>query len=209
MKRLTLTLLLFAWLAPSGAYAMVYTPQVYPECLDRDVLEDFEDAGAEDWELLAIRIITRDGTASRRGMTDIVATDCGAFGAFHLQPAHHVAGMTWEGECAREDPAWQWGLLSFLYSDHSASLQLTEWRDVVDVAVDAAADAGLDELEIAAVAAMANSTPSGTLRLGQRTGWNVSAMVDGYMAMRPSSRHRERRAAWIRRLCLGEEVETW
>ncbi len=161
-----------------------------------------DEAGANEWEKLTVRILQEGSSMGHLRQSDsIVETDCGAFGFFHLQPhqSEHW-GIYTDNDCPVEDPMWREALQLALLGPSSVQLQLEVWRGLVSHIV-RRAEVSTDE-ERAAVAAIANSSPSLALRAGEATNWQISKMLDLYCKARPNSEHRRRRAACIRELIL-------
>lgn len=197
MRTLIILLIVSFW-ATTATAELLYSPVIHHECRARDLLRDFARADAEAWELLTIRALIRDGASTRHQLI-IAPTDCGAFGVFQMQPQQHPLNITYDSDCAYQDPVWRDNILALLYSDYGARVQLEEWRGIVDVVVQPAQNAGYSDAQLAAIAALANSTPRGTLSLARAHNWRLHAILDGYLAARPYSDHRRRRVAWIHR----------
>lgn len=175
-------------------------PEIYPECYPVSV-EDFAYAHllvpihpVESWELAAIEIIS----SGVRGkcLIDIVYTDCGATGIFHLQPDDPLClGHESDYECPIRDQEWVDQVRQVLYSPYSAAIQLDAWRGRVDRAVRHAREAGCHPRELAVVASIANSVgENGTVRIGVRCDWIIEDMIEIYTNQRSESLHRARRA---------------
>lgn len=135
-------------------------PLTFAECLNRDVLVDLADAGAEPWELDAVAVIISGDEG--KGPVDYV----------RVGPNEIAVGFAHFTACRDRfrlgigcDPntttlaAWE-GMLALLYSDVGPSVQLTAWRRIVSRPVAEARRWGLHGSTLSAVAALGNSAPT-------------------------------------------------
>ncbi len=149
-----------------------------------------------DWEMLAIEIITAD---TDKGIANVVETDCGATGIFHLQPPDPLdAGLTTSDDCPIEDDGWRESLDGYLYSPYSVALQVRAWRRIVGPAVQFARNHGLEGEELAVVASIANSTGSSgaqalmSLVYRRDRQLKIPALLDAYIEDRDTPHRRAR-----------------
>ena len=162
-----------------------------------------------DWEIEALRVIVGNRAKS---IVDIVPTDGGAYGFAHFQPPNDL-GISWM-ESYEEDPNvdeciltdnfhrnqnWVEDTQDILYSRYSVTIQLTAWRAGVDRAVYAAIENGWSRRQLTIAAALANSTgETGFVRIAESSNWDPEMTLLAYVAQRPDSRHRQRRAERLR-----------
>ena len=168
----------------------------YAACYNQDLFADLDEAGARDWEIDAIDIITSG--AEGKTPTDLIETDCGAHGWAHFTPGRLQLGTSWKGDCAFEDPEWIATMRAVLYSEHSSTIQLYAWRRIVSQGLRPARRAGCSEVCLTVMAAVSNSSPTLARTLGEAVEWDLWLVIDGYEASRPGNAHRERRAEELR-----------
>ena len=155
--------------------------------------------GMDWWEVAAVWTITHGGRSKHPD--DVGATDCGAHGILHFQPTDDGCdevglGVCSSHECPYEDPVWRSRLTRRLRRDwrRGAPVQIEAIRQEWDRAV-RAAWRGTGDLEVLIVAAAINR-PGLAVRIGERVGWDVDAMIQAYYQTRPN-RHFRRRATYI------------
>lgn len=162
-----------------------------------------------DWELEAIQVIVGRRAKS---IIDIVPTDGGAYGFAHFQPPNDL-GLSWMehyesdpniDECILTDDFhlnsdWVSDTQDILYSRYSVTIQLTAWRAGIDRAIYAAQANGWSTRQLTIAAALANSTgESGFISIAEASNWDPEETLVAYIAQRPDSRHRQRRAERLR-----------
>lgn len=173
-------LLMTVGVTPAEAYV---SPDVYHECLNRELEADLVMAGALEYELEAVEVITRDG-ASKTAVDYVPVTDGEtAVGWAHLTAERDPLGLNL-------DPSDRWSYLAILYSDAAPELLLAAWRDVVDPAM-ARARHRCDRTDWFIVASLANSEPY-TVRDWLDVTCERAELLALYYADRPGD-HRERR----------------
>ena len=159
------------------------------------------------FEREAIEVITSAGSIGKRPY-DIVRTDCGAHGLFHFQPPEGILEWApWDvtevvenaGDCAYHNQEWVGTVDQVLHMyPYGPGYQLLEWRDRVLAAAYYASREGWDSDKMAWALAIANSTGvSGFRRILAE---DPEDTLDYYLAQRPDSNHRARRAAALREL---------
>lgn len=188
MKKLLILIVLMFSLE---AEAVPASPWAWPECLPRNTIDDVRQAGAQDWEVLAIRAITRDGLS--KGPVDLVPTDCGAHGWAHFSPGRLDLNIATSSPCPVDDAKWRQGVQLVLYSDGAGWVQLRAWRRIVGPAVREARRNGWRRSELALAAALANSSPSLLRRLGAECDWDSTCVRRRY----GTTDHRRRRLTFI------------
>lgn len=156
----------------------------------------------DDWELEAIQIV--GSGVIGKGYLDLLETDDGAHGFAHFQPPNGldiprlaVFEAIDELEDIRwiDNPKWVQEVDEVLHGPYSVAIQLRAWRDGVNHAVRGAARNGWEEDQYTIAAAIANSTGEwGFLELAEHNEWCPTKTIDGYVAQRPDSLHRQRRA---------------
>lgn len=87
---LILVAVLTAGAEESPAADAGYCIATYPECLNRDVLEDLAQAGAEDWELAAALAVAHGRQG--RGMVTFTDVSCGSAGFASFAPGPSRSG---------------------------------------------------------------------------------------------------------------------
>ena len=159
------------------------------------------------FEREAIEVIASADSIGKRPY-DIVRTDCGAHGLFHFQPPMGILEWApWDvteivdsaGDCAYENQQWVETVDYMLHMyPYGPGYQLLEWRDRVLAAAYYASQEGWEADKMAWALAIANSTGvSGFRRILSE---NPDETLEYYLAQRPGSNHRARRAAALRRL---------
>jgi len=155
----------------------------------------------------AINVITSADSIGKRPY-DIVRTDCGAHGLFHFQPPEGILEWApWDvsdvirdaGDCPYYTREWVETVDIMLHMyPYGPGYQLLEWRDRVLRAAYYASRAGWPPERLSWALAIANSTGVGGFRRILRPDPEVT--LDLYLAQRPGSNHRRRRAEALRRL---------
>tara|TARA_Y100000310_G_C20587140_1_gene766041 strand:- start:636 stop:1358 length:723 start_codon:yes stop_codon:yes gene_type:complete len=159
------------------------------------------------FEREAIEVITSAGSIGKRPY-DIVRTDCGAHGLFHFQPPMGVLEWApWDvsevvenaGDCAYENQQWIETVDYLLHMyPYGPGYQLLEWRDRVLAAAYYASQEGWEADKMAWALAIANST--GVRGFRRILSEDPDETLEHYLAQRPGSNHRARRAEALRRL---------
>ena len=159
------------------------------------------------FELDAIRVITSADSIGKRPY-DIVRTDCGAHGLFHFQPPEGILEWSpWDVsdvirracECPFYNREWVETVNLMLHiHPYGPGYQLLEWRDRVLRAAYYASRTGWPPERLSWALAIANSTGVGGFRRILRP--DPEETLDLYLAQRPDSNHRRRRAEALRRL---------
>jgi len=146
--------------------------------LEPDVLAHYSEPPLFDYELGALRIITRDSLG--KGPCDWTSYHAGW--AHFQQPDPLRLGLT-SPETRR-----------LLASDRSGAVQLHRWRQIVRSALaEAWASGCTSEACLAVTAAIANTSPGLARELGRRAKWRWGIMLKLYVMGRPTV-HRQRRA---------------
>lgn len=176
-------------LARAAAAETAYCPATFPECLNRDVLEDLADAGAESFELEAVERLMRH---SDRGPVAYVRVSDREVA---LSWAHFTAGRNRLGlgglPADQTSLAHYWSAMELLYSDAAGAVTLAAWRRLVGPVVREARTAGWPEDDLDLVAAAANSAPGSLRRIGRECGWERTCVVVRWAT---SERRKERMA---------------
>jgi len=159
------------------------------------------------YERDAISVIAAADSIGKRPY-DIVRTDCGAHGLFHFQPPEGILEWApWDvsdvvenaGDCPYYTQEWVETVDMMLHIyPYGAGYQLLEWRDRVANAAYYARRAGWPTERLSWALAIANSTGVSGFRRILRPDPEVT--LDLYLAQRPGSNHRRRRAEALRRL---------
>jgi hypothetical protein len=190
---LFLLALILSSFAREARASLSYSPAPYPECLPRETLSDLRAAGASAWELLAVRVITRDGRS--KGPVDWIERECGLSGLagpFHFTPGRLRLYRPPEdiSYCPAFDEDYREAVLSLLYSEAAGPVLLATFRRIVNQPVTRAREAGLYDQDLALVAALANNSPRLMERIGERCEWGVPCIMEEWSGRSP---HLQRR----------------
>lgn len=200
MGRLTLMIVLLAYMPARAAVCPVAFLECLPSADERiGDAERLERAGAADWEIQAWRAI-RSGNIGK-GPLDVIDWSTRGrpgwwdFGHYHLAFGPGSEDVLGVG-IRMDTPGWSDWATAVLYVDRSRfdyRIQLDRWRRRVQPAIRAARQAGCRLECRAAVAAIANSSPTLARRLGEETGFDFVKMLHRYA----TTPHRSRRARWF------------